>query len=98
MWRSGQCGQRARGDLLDAAQAVDACIAGRAGVAENNDVVVRVAKAQGTLFIDFARLAPQDDEAWAGDDPVHMSAEGYRQQAEIFARFLVDNGLVGTAP
>ncbi len=64
----------------------------RAAVAEQNDVLRRVAKAYNVPLIDYAPAAPQQAQAWA--DYVHMSADGSHDQAAFFARYLVEHGLI----
>jgi lysophospholipase L1-like esterase len=64
----------------------------RAGVEEDNAVTMRVAEEVGSLLIDYAALAPTDESYW--NDSIHMTSKGNQFQAETFARFLDEQGVI----
>ncbi|MBL8132987.1 MAG: hypothetical protein JNL42_14095 [Anaerolineae bacterium] len=64
----------------------------RDGIVEHNDIVRAIAEENGTAFLDYAPLAPQDRALWS--DYYHPNGEGSRIQAEIFADAVLAAGLV----
>lgn len=62
------------------------------GFVENNEVTKRVGKDLDVPTLDFAAEMPMDKRYWG--DGRHVNADGAGVQAESFARFLVDQGLV----
>lgn len=59
---------------------------------ESNDVVRRVATKSGARLFDFAEVFPRDKSLFA--DGIHVTNEGARIKAELFADFLDDSGLL----
>lgn len=72
--------------------AADALDFWRAAVAEHNTITARVAQETGALFLDYAAVAPTDKQFWIGS--MHMNPQGNLIQAQIFAKFLVDQGVI----
>ncbi len=64
----------------------------RAAVEEHNAVLRAVAAAYGIPLIDYAPLAPQTPDVWS--DYVHMNSAGSRHQAEVYAEFIAQRGLI----
>jgi lysophospholipase L1-like esterase len=62
------------------------------GFQENNDVVVEVANGQHVPLFDFASVMPQDPKYWA--DGRHVNETGALKKAELFAKFIVAQGLI----
>jgi lysophospholipase L1-like esterase len=67
----------------------------RSAYAETNDVTRAVAREQGVHLFDFAERFPQDRKYFA--DGRHVNVEGAALKADLFARFLIENGLVPPA-
>jgi lysophospholipase L1-like esterase len=61
-------------------------------VAQHNAITQRVAIASGVPFYDFAADMPNDAAYWV--DGMHVNTRGARLQAERFAAFIVDVGLL----
>ncbi|MFN8528113.1 MAG: SGNH/GDSL hydrolase family protein [Anaerolineae bacterium] len=61
-------------------------------IVEHNQIVTDLAAQYGLPYIDYAPLAPQEDALWV--DYIHMGVEGSLQQAETYAAFLVEQGLI----
>jgi len=64
----------------------------REAVTEHNAIVTELAAEYGVPYIDYAEIAPQGDAMWG--DYVHMRAEGLQHQAETYAAYLVEQGLI----
>lgn len=62
------------------------------GYREHNDVLREVAVEFAQPFFDFATVMPRDTMYWV--DGRHNNAAGARVKAELFARFLVDEGVL----
>ncbi len=67
----------------------------RDAVAEHNAITQRVVQDEGELYFDYAAVAPGDDDSY-WSDYVHMNAKGTLSQAQAFAQFLVDQGVIPT--
>jgi lysophospholipase L1-like esterase len=64
----------------------------QAAFARHNEIIARVAREEGTGFLDFAPLMPQGKSLWA--DGRHMTAEGNKVRARMIAEYLVGSGLL----
>jgi lysophospholipase L1-like esterase len=64
-------------------------------LADNNEILRRIARENGAAFFDFAATFPTDRRYYA--DGRHNNEEGARLKAEMFAKFLVESGLISTA-
>lgn len=65
----------------------------QAAYTEQNDVLRRIAASTSAELFDFAAVMPLDAVFFS--DGVHYTAEGNALRGELFARFLIENGLVG---
>jgi lysophospholipase L1-like esterase len=65
----------------------------RAAVDEHNAIIRRLAQEQGAPLVDLAASLPLNADYWSGDG-IHMFPPGTREQALIYARFLVKMGLI----
>jgi lysophospholipase L1-like esterase len=61
-------------------------------IAEHNAIITRLAEEYNLLYVDYAPLAPQDDENWS--DYIHMNGIGSRHQAEALAAYLDEVGII----
>ena len=59
------------------------------GFRESNQAVAALAAQRGVPFFDFAAVMPLDDELWR--DGRHVTEEGARRKAELFAAFIHEN-------
>lgn len=64
----------------------------RKGFEQHNDIVRQIAAQNNVPLFDFAKQMPRDREYW--HDGRHVNAVGSELKAGLFARFLVDNGLL----
>ncbi len=62
-------------------------------VDEHNAITARVAREYGTLYFDYAAVAPTERDLW--NDIAHLTAEGNLSQAQAFAQFLIEQGIFG---
>lgn len=62
------------------------------GYREHNEVLREVAEEYGQPYFDFAAVMPRDESFWA--DGRHNNEAGARKKAELFASFLVDEGVL----
>lgn len=62
------------------------------GVAENNEVIRKVAGEQNVPLFDFAAVMPTDKKYW--HDGRHVNELGSQLKAELFAKFLDEQGLI----
>jgi hypothetical protein len=67
-------------------------LAWRAAVAEQNEIARRLAAEYELPFVDYAALAPEGGDVWA--DPLHLNGAGSRHQAEVYAAYLVEQGVI----
>lgn len=65
---------------------------GQRALAESNQVVKSLAGTPGVHVFDFAEAFPKDPELFV--DGQHVNEKGARIKAELFAEYLVKNGLV----
>ena len=63
-----------------------------AAFAQQNEIIARIAREEGTGFLDLAALMPKDKNLWA--DGRHMTAEGNKVRARLIADYLVGSGLL----
>ncbi len=63
-------------------------------VSEHNAITGELAAELGLPFYDFFAEFPVDAALWVEDDWQHMKANGTRIQAELFAQFIVEEGLI----
>ena len=68
----------------------------RGGVAEHNRVIAEIGAALGVPVFRFAELFPRETDLFA--DAIHLSEAGSRLQGEMFAEFLLEQGLVPPGP
>ena len=64
----------------------------QAAVVEQNQVMATIASDLDVPYYDFAVDMPEDMQYWV--DGLHVNANGARIQAERFAAFIVENGLL----
>lgn len=62
------------------------------GSDEHNAITRRLAQTYNLPLIDFASTVPDDATLWL--DGLHLTAKGARIQAEQYAQFLIENGLI----
>lgn len=65
----------------------------REAIAEQNLALAEMAEANGIPFYDLVATFPEDNALWEADG-IHMVANGTREQATQYARFLVENGFI----
>jgi lysophospholipase L1-like esterase len=63
-----------------------------AAFAQQNEIIARVAREEGTGFLDFAPLMPREKSLWA--DGRHMTAAGNKVRARLIADYLGGSGLL----
>jgi lysophospholipase L1-like esterase len=59
---------------------------------EHNALIQKIAEETGALFVDLA--GEMGDGPYFQGDQLHQSAEGTRRQAEIYARYLIEQGII----
>jgi len=64
------------------------------GIANHNNIIQRVAEETNVPLIDLAATDFINTPDYWFSDGIHQSIEGHRAQAEIYAAFLVDAGLI----
>lgn len=64
----------------------------RAAADEQNAIVTRLAEQYDLPYIDYAAVAPEGIEMWV--DHLHLNGEGSRLQAEAYAAYLVEQGII----
>lgn len=64
----------------------------RAAADEQNAIVTRLADQYDLPYIDFATVAPEGIALWV--DHLHLNGEGSRLQAEAYAAYLVEQGII----
>ena len=68
----------------------------RPAIAQHNAIVRQVAEESGTLFFDYAAVAPTDKGSW--QDVAHLSTGGALEQAQDIAKYLVEQKVIPEAP
>ena len=64
----------------------------RAAFREMNETLVEIAEETDTHLFDFAAVFPQSKEYYK--DGRHVNAKGQKLKVELFARYLIENGLL----
>jgi lysophospholipase L1-like esterase len=62
------------------------------GIAEHNDVIRLLAQEHDVLFFDFEAAMPSGEALWDADG-IHVTEEGAKRKAELFAEFLAKSWL-----
>lgn len=68
----------------------------RAAVDEHNAIIRKLAQEQDAPLVDLVASLPLNADYWSGDG-IHMFPPGTREQAAIYARFLVETGVLPDA-
>lgn len=62
------------------------------GLEEMNEVTKRIGAEKNVPVFDFATAMPKDETAWS--DPMHCNGKGSSEKGRLFARFIVESGLI----
>lgn len=65
----------------------------RSAIAEHNAITRRIAEDMDIAYIDLAADYPVNSANWEAD-AIHLLASGTREQAQLYAAFLVENDLI----
>lgn len=68
-----------------------------AGVAQHNEIVKKLGAELGLPVYDLAADYPENPALWVEGDWQHMNEAGSRIQAELFAQFMIEQGLIPVA-
>ncbi|MBI3736549.1 hypothetical protein HY256_08565 [Candidatus Sumerlaeota bacterium] len=64
----------------------------RRAIAEQNELLRDISRAQNASLFDFAALFPDDSNYYV--DTIHVNPKGSQLQAELFAKFIVEHNIV----